>query len=139
MQEVTIRTHGVAKSEPGAAAIAVQILDASNEVLAETVETIGNATSMYAAFTAVARGLDVARQEFDEKTNKMSFTVMVSNQEVKQQVNGELPITNPGIVPYFIEIHNLRVSHFPNLTLKYVSEAKNKETDRLVNEALDEK
>lgn len=139
MDEVTIRTHGAAKSNPGAAAIAVQLTDASDKVLSETVESIGNATDVFAAFTAAARGLDMAAQEFGEKSPDIAFTLTLSNEEVKQQLNGELPITNPGIVPYFIEIHNLRVAHFPHLTLTHVAETKNTDVQKLVSDALDGK
>lgn len=137
MQEATIKTHGVAKGDPGAAAIAVQIVNASGNALAETTEVIGNATSALAAFTAVARGLDMALQEFGSKTTDTTFTITTSNEEVKQQVNGESPITNPGVVPHFIEVHNLRVSHFPDLVVSHVPQAENKEVARMVNEALD--
>lgn len=136
MQKVLIRTYGAAKTNPGAAVIAVQVADATGKILSETVESIGNATDVFAAFTAVARGLDMAQQEFGEKTSSMAFTLTLSNIEVKQQLNSELPITNPGIVPHFIEIHNLRVASFPNLTL---SLNKKKTIEKLVSEALDGK
>ena len=137
MKEVTINAHGAAKSNPGAAAIAVIITDESGKVLNKTVESIGNATDVYAAFTAVARGLDIAAQEFGPLTTDMECAVVLSNDEVKQQLNGELPIMNPGIVPHFIEIHNLRVASFPNLTFTTVSEEQNKEVHKLVTELLD--
>ena len=56
---------------------------------------------------------------------------------VKKQLSGEYQIKEPGLVPLYMEIHNLRVAHFPNLTLTHVKRALNKEADRLVNEALD--
>lgn len=137
MKQVTIRTYGAAKSNPGAAAIAVQIVDTSDKVLAETVETIGNATDVYAAFTAVARGLGMAEQEFGAKTTEMKFNFTLSNEEVKLQVNNESPINNPGVVPHFIEIHNMKVVSFPNLSFSFVPNEKNTEVSALVNEALD--
>lgn len=137
MKEVTVTTHGTAKSNPGAAAIAVQITDKSGKVLNQTVESIGNATDVFAAFTAVARGLDIAAQEFGPQTADMECVVVLSNDEVKQQLNGELPIMNPGIVPHFIEIHNLRVSNFPKLTFTYLSEEENTEVCQLVTDSLD--
>ena len=139
MKQITICTHGTAKSNPGAAAIAIVVVDDSGKTLSKTVECIGNATDIYASFTAVARGLAIAAQEFDANTADMTFEVVLSNEEVKRLVNGEVPITHPGIVPHFIEIHNLRVSHFPNLTFTLLSKKENAEVHKLVEEALDGK
>lgn len=137
MQGVTIQTYGAAKTDPGAAAVAVRILDGSGAVQAESAETIGNANNGFAAFTAVARGLDLALQTFGKETHNRKFFVHISNEEVKRQVNDESPITNPGIVPLFIEIHNLRVAHFPQLTFEHVPSTQNPEIVTMVERALD--
>ncbi len=55
---------------------------------------------------------------------------------VKKQLNAEYQIKEPGLVPYFIEIHNLRVSNFPHITFTHIPREKNKEADRLANEAM---
>ena len=119
------------------AAIGVQIQSASGEVLGEVAETIGNSTNNIAEYQGVLRGLQALKEMFGKKSKEMAFEVRLDSELVKKQLNAEYQIKEPGLVPFFIEIHNMRVANFPNLTLTHVPRAQNKEADRLVNEALD--
>ena len=82
-------------------------------------------------------GLQSLKQEFGRKTKEMEFEMRMDSELVKKQLNGEYQIKEPGLVPIFIEIHNMRVANFPNLILTHIPREKNKEADRLVNECLD--
>tara|TARA_B100000508_G_scaffold41634_1_gene32504 strand:+ start:70 stop:486 length:417 start_codon:yes stop_codon:yes gene_type:complete len=137
METVTIFTDGGSRGNPGPAAIGVQIVDEKGKVLKEVSETIGNATNNFAEYQGVLRGLQTAKDMFGKKAKDMEFELKLDSELVKKQLNNEYQIKDPGLVPHFIEIHNLRVSHFVNLTLTHVPREKNKEADRLVNEALD--
>ncbi len=137
METITIFTDGGSRGNPGPAAIGVYIADSKGAVVAEVAETIGNATNNFAEYQAVMRGLQHAKQIYGKKTKDMQFELKLDSELVKKQLNGEYQIKEPGLVPHFIEIHNLRVSSFPNLTLIHVPREQNKEADRLVNEALD--
>lgn len=137
METIYIYTDGGARGNPGPAAIGVQITDKDGKVIKEVSEAIGNATNNFAEYMAVARGLETAKQHFGKKTKDMHFEIKLDSELVKKQLNGEYQIKEPGLVPFFIEIHNLRVSSFPNLTLTHIRRELNKEADRLVNEALD--
>lgn len=137
METITIFTDGGARGNPGPAAIGVYILDTNGKVLKEVSESIGNATNNFAEYQAVMRGLETVKQHFGSKTKDMHFEIKLDSELVKKQLNGEYQIKEPGLVPHFIAIHNLRVSSFPNLTFTHVRREFNKEADRLVNEALD--
>ncbi len=137
METVTIFTDGGARGNPGPAAIGVHIVDKSGKVLKEVSESIGNATNNFAEYQAVMRGLETVKQHFGSKTKDMHFEVKLDSELVKKQLSGEYQIKEPGLVPHFIAIHNMRVSSFPNLTFTHVRREFNKEADRLVNEALD--
>lgn len=139
METVTIFTDGGSRGNPGPAAIGVQILDGNGKVLKEVSETIGNATNNFAEYQGVMRGLQTAKEMFGKKSKDMEFELKLDSELVKKQLNGEYQIKEAGLVPHFIEIHNLRVANFPNLKLTHVPRAQNKEADRLVNEALDAK
>ncbi len=139
METVTIFTDGGSRGNPGPAAIGVYIVDDAGKVLKEVSETIGNATNNFAEYQAVARGLETLKQMYGKKTKEMQFVLKLDSELVKKQLNDEYQIKDPGLVPLFIEIHNLRVSNFPNITLIHVLREHNKEADRLVNEALDGK
>lgn len=137
MQHITIFTDGGSRGNPGPAAIGVQILDNDGKVLKEVSETIGNATNNFAEYQGVMRGLQAAKELFGKQCKEMEFELKLDSELVKKQLNAEYQIKDPGLVPHFIEIHNLRVANFPHLTLTHVPRAQNKEADRLVNEALD--
>ena len=137
MDTITIFTDGGSRGNPGPAAIGVQVVDSKGKVLQEVSEAIGNATNNFAEYAAALRGLQAAKEHFGKKTKELQFELKLDSELVKKQLNGEYQIKDPGLVPHFIEIHNLRVAHFPNLTLTHVRRELNKEADRLVNEALD--
>jgi ribonuclease HI len=137
METITIYTDGGSRGNPGPSAIGVQILDAQGKVLREVSERIGNATNNLAEYQAVMRGLQTAKEHFGKRTAEILFEIRLDSELVKKQLNGEYQINEPGLVPYFIEIHNMRVSSFPHVKLIHIGRELNKEADRLVNEALD--
>ena len=137
METITIFTDGGSRGNPGPSAIGVYIIDAQGKAIKEVAETIGNATNNFAEYQAVMRGLQIAKELFGKKTNDIQFEIKLDSELVKKQLNSEYQINEPGLVPHFIEIHNMRVASFPNLTFTHISRELNKEADRLVNEALD--
>lgn len=137
MEHILIYTAGSSLGNPGLSAIGVQVVDATGKILKEVSEKIGNATNDLAEYQAVLRGLQTAEQYFVNKTKDISFEIKLVSELVKKQLNNESQIVEPGLVPYFIAIHNMRVLNFPNLTLTQISQELNSEADRLVNEALD--
>ncbi|MEM9336978.1 MAG: ribonuclease HI family protein [Patescibacteria group bacterium] len=137
MQKITMFTDGGARGNPGPAGIGVQIVDESGTVLKEVSQAIGNSTNNYAEYQAVMVGLQTLKQHFGKQTKDMEFEVKLDSELVKKQLNAEYQIKEPGLVPMFIEIHNLRVANFPQLTLTHIPREKNKEADRLANEAMD--
>lgn len=137
MEQITIFTRGSAKSDPGPAAIGVQIVGADGKVLKEVAEAIGNATNNYAEYFSVIRSLQTAEEMFGEKTKELQFELKLDSELVKKQLNGETQIKDVGLVGHFIEVHNMRVASFPNLKLTHIRRKCNKEAERLVNEVLD--
>jgi len=137
MEKIYIYTDGSSRGNPGPAAIGVFITDAKSNMIQEAAETIGNATDDFAEYQAVLRGLQIVEEIYGEKTKEMEFELRLDSELVKKQLNSECTIKDASLVPYFIEIHNLRVSTVPHLILTLVSQAENTEAARLVNEALD--
>lgn len=115
-----IYTHGASQSNPGPAIIRVQLCTESGSVLQELSESIGNATDEYAEYFAVMRSLQLAGEMFSGETKKKKFKIHLSGEMTKRQLNREVVITHPGLVPLFIEIHNLRVTSFPHLSFVYL-------------------
>ena len=139
MEPIIAYTDGGARGNPGPAAAGVFITNSAGEKIREVKESLGNGTNNFAEYYGVMLALQTLKQIYGKKTKEMAFEIRLDSELVKKQLNNEYQIKEPGLVPMFIEIHNLRVSGFPNLTLTHVRRELNKEADRLVNEALDGK
>lgn len=137
MEKITIYTRGLAKGNLGPAAIAVLVVDATDKVLLQVVESIGNATNEYAEYFAVVRALQLVEESLGNKTRKIQFEIKLCNELIKKQLNNEEQIKDISLIGHFIEIHNLGVASFPNVILTLVSTEENIVTDKLVREALD--
>lgn len=137
MESIIVYTDGGARGNPGPSGIGVQIQDKNGAVLKEVSEYIGNATNNFAEYQAVATALNTVKKMYGKATKEMEVIIRLDSELVKKQLSGEYQIKEPGLIPLFIEIHNLRVSHFPKLTFVHVPREQNKEADRLANEAMD--
>ncbi|USN87362.1 MAG: ribonuclease HI family protein [Candidatus Nomurabacteria bacterium] len=136
METIVTFTDGGARGNPGPAGVGVQITK-DGEVVREVKKSIGNATNNFAEYYGVMLALQTLKQIYGKKTKEMQFEMRMDSELVKKQLNAEYQIKEPGLVPMFIEIHNLRVSNFPNLSFVHIPRAQNKEADRLANEAMD--
>ncbi len=139
MEKIIAYTDGGARGNPGPAGVGVYIVTPSGEVVREVKKAIGDNTNNFAEYHGVLLALQTLKQIYSTKTKAMQFEIRLDSELVKKQLNAEYQIKEVTLVPIFIEIHNLRVSAFPNLTLTHVRRELNKEADRLVNEAIDGK
>lgn len=106
-------------------------------MLKEVQQTIGNASTNFAEYYAVMVGLQTLQTMYGEETRNLDLELRVSSEYVKKHLNNESTISDPGLVPMFIEIHNRRVESFPRLVVTQVTAEENKEAQELVNCVLD--
>lgn len=139
METIICYTAGESKGNPGQSAIAVYITNDGGEVIQEINHLIGNATAAFASYNAVMVCLQNLQNLYEDKTKTMSFDIRLDSELVAQHLNAKTPINDPGLVPMFIEIHNMRITSFPNLTLTLISNEESMEANRLLKEALDGK
>ena len=137
MKKVICYTDGGSRGNPGPAAIGVYITDESGVMIEEMAETIGNSTNNFAEYQAVLVGLQTVKALLGDASVTTDVEIRLDSELVKKQLNAEYQIKEPGFVPLFIEIHNMRVASFPKLTFTHIPREENTEADRLVNEALD--
>lgn len=122
MKKITIFAYGEVEGKVGPATINVHVVDAEDNVVLHYSESIGNAVSGYANYYAVMSALQTVKDKFDEDTNTNMFECKLNDEAVAKQLNSEIEIREPGLVPLFIEIHNLRVVSFPNISFTYVQQ-----------------
>lgn len=139
METIICYTDGGARGNPGPAGIGVYIVEENGTVVYELGQAIGNSTNNFAEYNAVMVGLQSLKQLYGSATKTTNFEICLASELVKKQLNNEYQINEPGLVPMFIEIHNMLVADFPHVTFKSIPRTQNNEADRLVNEALDEK
>jgi hypothetical protein len=87
----------------------------------------------------VLLALQTLKEIYGEKSREIKFEIRLTSELVKKQLSAESQIKEPGLVPMFIEIHNMQVANFPNILFTQVSLEKNKEASQLVQDALDGK
>lgn len=135
MKKITVFTDGGARGNPGPAAIGVQVLDDSNEVVTEVSQTIGEATNNVAEYTAVKVAMEHLKQVFPD-TKALQVLCKLDSQLVERQLSGAYKIKDQNLKIYVDAIKVLE-HEFSSVTYEHIPRSENKEADRLVNEALD--
>ena len=136
MESIITHVAGRSQGNPGPAGVGIYITETDGKLVHEAKQAIGNANENFAAYYAVMAALDNLKQIFGDITRDINFELRLDNEFVKKQLNSEIEIKEPGLVPMFIEFHNNLVASFPNITLTFVSQTENKAADKLANEAV---
>ncbi len=136
MEKIIAYTGGEARGNPGPASAGVYITDEVGTRLKEVKEPLGNGSNSFAKYYGVMLALQTLVQLYGPKTTTINFEIRLDSEVVKKQLNSESQINDPGLVPMFIEIHNMRVASFPKLTFKLITAEENTEAKRLADEAL---
>lgn len=138
MEKIIVHTDGGARGNPGPAGVGVVIAEAEGKVLKEVSEFLGNGTNNFAEYQAVYVAFETLKKMFGKRTKEIAFEVRLDSELVQKQLSHEYQIKEPGLIPQFIAIHNLRVANFPHLTFVHIPREKNRDADRLANEAMDQ-
>ncbi len=138
MKKITIYTDGGSRGNPGKAAIGVVFCNERGQIIKKYGEYLGDdLTNNDAEYNAVIFALKKFKALFGKAIAKTSEIEIRSDSELMiKQLNGEYKLENEKIQKFFIEIWNLKID-FKSIKFKHIPREKNKETDRLVNEALD--
>ena len=138
MKKIIIYTDGGSRGNPGKAAIGVVFCNEKEQIIKKYGEYLGdNLTNNEAEYSAVIFALKKFKTVFGKVITKTSEVELRSDSELLvKQINGEYKIENEKIQKLFIEIWNLKID-FKAIKFKHIPREKNKEADRMVNEALD--
>ena len=137
MKKITIYTDGGSRGNPGPAAIGVVFCNEKEQTIKNYSKFLGKKTNNQAEYEAVIFALKKFKQLFGKKIAKNSEVELKSDSELLvKQLKGEYKILDSKIQTLFLTAWNLKLD-FKKVKFKLVSREKNKEADRLVNEALD--
>jgi ribonuclease HI len=135
MKKIIICTDGGSRGNPGPSAIGVVICDEKGKVVKEYAEQICVGTNNEAEYQAVIFALKKAKALYGKKT--LTETEVKSDSELMiKQLNGEYKIIEPKIQTLFLQVWNLKID-FGKVKFTAIPREKNKEADKLVNQALD--
>ncbi|MDP2918454.1 MAG: ribonuclease HI family protein [bacterium] len=129
-KKIIIHTDGGARGNPGPAGIGV-VIRAPDKKIKKYSEYIGQATNNQAEYKALIFALKKAKALKPEK-----IQCYLDSELIVKQLNGAYKIKNKDLKPLFDQIITLS-ANFSKISFSHIPREKNKEADKLVNEALD--
>ncbi len=139
MKKIIVYTDGGARGNPGPAGAGAFITDETGAMLKEVSSFLGHRTNNWAEYEAVALGLTEIKKMFGATTKTMTIEVRLDSELIARQLSNIYQIKEESLFPQYIKVHNLIVQHFPHLSFVHVPREKNKNADRLANDAMDRK
>lgn len=130
-KKLDIYTDGGSRGNPGPAGIGIVIYNSDGLAVEKISEFIGEATNNQAEYNALIVGLQEARF-FRAK----AVHCYLDSELIVKQLRGEYKVKNQNMKPLFALVQNL-IKNFESVKFRHVPRDRNKEADRLVNEALD--
>ena len=130
-EQIIIYTDGGSRGNPGPAAAGFILTDKNNTTLQAKGFFLGKSTNNAAEYTAIVKALEAAKQIGAERV-----TVFSDSQLLVRQINGQYKVKSELLRPIFRQTINL-LNEFKSWTVQHILRDKNKEADKLVNQALD--
>ncbi|MEV4560913.1 bifunctional RNase H/acid phosphatase [Kitasatospora sp. NPDC049285] len=132
MAKFIVEADGGSRGNPGPAGYGAVVRDAdTGQILVEAAEFIGRATNNVAEYKGLIAGLRAAR-ELDPDAR---VDVRMDSKLVVEQMSGRWKIKHPDMQPLAAEARGILPRG--NVEYRWIPREKNKDADRLANEAMD--
>lgn len=132
---ITIYCDGGSRGNPGPAAIGI-VIAVKGEVK-DYSKFLGKATNNEAEYQAIIFSLKKIKHLIGgEKAAKAKVEIKMDSELVVNQLNGEYKIKEKDLIPFFIDIWNLKID-FGEVKFIHIPREQNKRADWLVNRELD--
>lgn len=139
MKKIIIYVDGGSRGNPGPAAVGIIFCNQKGQIFKKYSEFLGKLTNNEAEYFAFIFALEKFKEIFGKKLAKKTEIEIRSDSElVINQIKGKYKILEPGLQKLFLELWNLRLD-FAKVSFRKIARQRNKEADKLVNQALDEK
>ncbi len=121
---------GASRGNPGPAAAGFTLADSAGTQLQAKAFFLGQATNNIAEYTSFVKALEAAKQIGAEQ-----LMVFSDSELLVRQINGQYKVKSEQIRPLFRQAVNL-LGEFKTWKVRHITREKNKEADKLVNQAL---
>lgn len=128
--KLTIFTDGGARGNPGPAGIGV-VIKSDGKTIKEYGRYIGETTNNQAEYQALVSALQSAKE-----LGGTEIELFMDSELIVKQLKGEYRVRDADLAPLFLKVHNLRAG-FKKFFVAHIRREKNKEADKMVNEAID--
>ena len=137
MKTIFTYTDGGSRGNPGPSGIGVYICDGDGKMIKEVKKFLGHGTNNVAEYTAVLVALQALHKLYGKKTTEMQFEMRMDSELIQRQLTGVYRVKDARLKVIYEKVVQLKQTHFPHVTFVHVRREKNKEADRLANEAMD--
>ena len=132
MPKYLLYTDGAARGNPGPAGAGAYICTDDGEIVAEIAEYVGETTNNVAEYRALLAGL---KRLVHLGINEAE--ILADSELMVRQLQGRYRVKHPNLRPLYTEAVAL-LKKIPRCSIRHIVREKNKEADRLANQAIDE-
>jgi ribonuclease HI len=128
---INAHCDGGARGNPGPAGFGALIQDDHGTVIAELSEFLGIRTNNYAEYSGLLASLQYALDHHHPR-----LRVVSDSELMVKQIQGKYKVNSPDLKPLWQEARN-RIAKLEAFEISHALRHKNKDADRLANEAMD--
>ena len=128
---ISAHCDGGARGNPGPAGFGALIQDAEGRVLAELSEFLGIQTNNFAEYSGLLASLDFALSHGCKR-----LRVISDSELMVKQILGKYQVKSPGLLPLYKQAKQ-KIAQLEGFEIVHALRHKNKDADRLANEAMD--
>jgi probable phosphoglycerate mutase len=128
---ITAYCDGGSRGNPGPSGYGVYIQDEAGKTQAELSEFLGKQTNNYAEYSGLLAALNFALEKGHPR-----LRVVSDSELMVKQIKGQYRVNSPELRPLYDEAKG-RIARLEQFRIEHVLRGKNKEADRLANEAMD--
>ena len=128
---ISAHCDGGARGNPGPAGFGAVVTDPQGNKVAELSEFLGIQTNNFAEYSGLLAVLDYALKHGHRK-----LKVVSDSELMVKQIQGKYQVKSPGLKPLYEEARR-RIAKLEKFEISHALRHKNKDADRLANEAMD--
>lgn len=128
---ISAHCDGGARGNPGPAGYGAQVCDSSGSVIAELSEFLGVRTNNFAEYSGLLGCLQFALDHHHSR-----LRVVSDSELMVKQIQGKYQVKSPDLKPLYEEAKR-RIARLEKFEISHALRHKNKDADRLANEAMD--